>query len=1190
MDIKTERHETYTEGPELSLADEFAIYPDERSKDFQLEYAYKREFAELGSQIGEKVIIDPLDPESKWFNHQKLMIRHFRQYDRVFNISEAGTGKTGMFLAPAEYFRRRFLEEGEEAPIRHAYIVVKNENLVRDIYNQILCRVPEYKETTSSLTAALKKIASFYTITTYHKFASKLVYEPKEQKLRSLKYIADTFRNTFLHIDEAHHVRIESEAVGAGIVSESIGGALRAAGGAGLREKKDPDREYKALLYVIDNAPGLKRMISTATPMYHSRSELVRVGNLALPSHLRLPEDTPDRQFTDQEVIERFNGIVTFVRQVNQSVGLLEVGNMLINIDGERRFLGESYVGKERDPPGGLPHVSKEPDNRSRLLMASVMQGIQLKTYMSWLGGNITGPGPISREISLMVFPNGRFAGSLDDEKGRKNLESGLPAYVNREKDSTEYKETKLFDDWLPQTAPLDFKMAKVAECSAIYHRVLSLIEEHNRLKSEGKAFGTIFIFSHFLNAGGAIIFSKLLERVLGYKQYLGDSSHASDEGTSVCGAQASDTMLPSSERGVPTALSDTDEEKLILDSLTPAPEPRDPSERREEKRQGPAKGRYYSLLPRGSSLRFNNILKLMNSEKNWNGDYLHIVIGTPQAGIGINVANATIFMSVTVDPNDKSTYQAVNRIMRATSFDAILKYSGQKEIKASVYYHVAVTPEDLTYQPPTTSDPGRSDPEQREQSENVKTHRSAMQESLKMEATLNVLKGIAFDAHIHARRNAPAYPLMTPSPGDKLGQDTSTYRVFYANQEIDIVCGKLLDILGRQFTIELDQILILFPKINRTILERALEKLCTLQVVDSLGNSSRVYEDGKAYFLSHQASRTDAKLSDLNYVNAVSARTETELVDWTSLKVKELNEAKINKLRAPDVRDIDIEIAGRQLFNTRIKAEIVEGGIIDLIQGKTLDPLQKWIFNKYGIYIHRIESSGMPGGTIYAHRMYYLERPKTRQGNATRITKYDRGFRSRLLEVQERVIEGKSQLMVGTWRDMNKYDKDVKVLIQRDIKNQLYHFKQYDYVGTDFEGTFRLHEWKDRDKLKLGAGRIITNVDVKQLYLVLITLQVPPQTQFGAPGYIVTETPRPLTPYEYAQKTGALRGLLPVRVIQDIESQYIVGNPAPLFTFVNLTNTRVNTKAVLIELTQRYLGIRDRVIRRVTNADWYVR
>ena len=82
------------------LHDLIEDYEDQRVEDIQWKVSERKEFNELKGSAKEKPPV-----QGEFFNHQNLFKRYARQYDRVFNIHETGTGKTGSVINLAEYYR-----------------------------------------------------------------------------------------------------------------------------------------------------------------------------------------------------------------------------------------------------------------------------------------------------------------------------------------------------------------------------------------------------------------------------------------------------------------------------------------------------------------------------------------------------------------------------------------------------------------------------------------------------------------------------------------------------------------------------------------------------------------------------------------------------------------------------------------------------------------------------------------------------------------------------------------------------------------------------------------------------------------------------------------------------------------------------------------------------------------------------
>ena len=100
--------------------------------------------------------------EDDKFSHQDIILRYMRVYDKVLNINETGTGKTGVMVKLAEYYKNN------EDNIKRTYIIIPGEQLEKQTKNQIikLGESEEYKNITST-TNRNKILNEWYTIKTF---------------------------------------------------------------------------------------------------------------------------------------------------------------------------------------------------------------------------------------------------------------------------------------------------------------------------------------------------------------------------------------------------------------------------------------------------------------------------------------------------------------------------------------------------------------------------------------------------------------------------------------------------------------------------------------------------------------------------------------------------------------------------------------------------------------------------------------------------------------------------------------------------------------------------------------------------------------------------------------------------------------------------------------------------------------
>lgn len=115
------------------VSDYLPHYPHPMNRDFQMLLSRKREFAMLHSRMGETV------SEGDLYYHQKFVRMYLSHYDRLFLVSEPGTGKTCSVVSFCEYVvRLKFLEvDNALSNIKRFIIVVRSTFHVYNIRQMI---------------------------------------------------------------------------------------------------------------------------------------------------------------------------------------------------------------------------------------------------------------------------------------------------------------------------------------------------------------------------------------------------------------------------------------------------------------------------------------------------------------------------------------------------------------------------------------------------------------------------------------------------------------------------------------------------------------------------------------------------------------------------------------------------------------------------------------------------------------------------------------------------------------------------------------------------------------------------------------------------------------------------------------------------------------------------------------------
>lgn len=1217
--------------PALQLEDYFASYPSQFDPLFQVLFAKKLEFFELASsrQLGIRA------PGQVYYPHQELLARFFREYNYAFNISEAGTGKTRSFIAPAEYFREQHQALGDAANIKRTLVILTNTRLIAEAKKEILRSSPYYADLYNKPKALNKRLDEWYDFWTIQKFADSM-YDTKEQ-LISVENVKKLYSNTFIYVDEIQRVRRESEATGRG----EVGRAVEIILGRQSERKQGSqmlDKIYRALEHLFLHADNIKVMNASATPAYASPTELNRLGNLILqridkvdqphgtlnPLTGNLEPRTMDlnKEYSVPELQWRFNGLTTYVAQLDTGASLYETGNILLQMD-STDAVNVSI----------LPSIAEQASTVDQRLLFGVEMtegDLQWAIYQKYSQTGMQSVARLNTRLaSLMVFPDGEIGGSLDDKK-RADEHKGLSRYVQPELQGDRikggaYRSTPALNEWIPPYQSDDeipFKLSRLRPYSAIYYELIPLIKRHRE-----NSVGTMFIFSHFLNEGGLIFLGKLLEHVLGYESYRG-----SDSPFSLAGKQRSIVCTPCgdeeeqfSERktpvlsfipppmpspgptvfipgvtgfaGSPPSVFSTQPQtpasqfatqplssqlslsqfvsqpplssagdvkgfrQVPLSSVEPTPFTLQSSSLTGSERAEILSGvtlnvkvnpRRYSILSGDSSLRFDRTLQLMNAEENWNGDYLHIVLGAPASGVGISLSHVTAVYALTADPNEAGTYQFVNRALRSSSHDVIKKRTGKSEIKVDLKYFAAVAPGYLSstpsssfripapsplsqqqifspssqsfrvpaaspFSPSSQQQSFRTPTTQQPSSVVVDTYMRSMPVGRRIMRSIQALRSVAFDAHVNARRNTRGsatstsraqtggdiiIPLYTKMDEKEKGTDVSTYQTYYADKEMKLVQDQMLRLTRAYGSFDLEQVVTALPTVPHVVLERGIAKVLDegLETLDGVLALSRVCEEGSTYYAQRQNCVT-GDLNSLNYTNSFYTQRDRELTKYIDEEIKKSHASLINTLSMSTVEYIRLNY---KLLTVAEIVEIVEDGITKIVTGLPINTLQAWLINKYAIYIHDIRFPSRPTRRLIAHRIYYTQLMQTKKGEGTKISSFKPKLENRMYDTERvRGPDGKERI-VGEWRRVGTgLDREIKSGIVSDLNKQLGFFTPertgYPFILTEIGDTYRYARVEKSSKggLVLKGNKILESPSFteNELFDLVYVLNIEPGT-----------------------------------------------------------------------------------------------
>ena len=225
-----------------------------------------------------------VNTENDTFTHQDIILRYMKIYDKVLNINETGTGKTGVMVKIAEYYKNHSDE------IKRTYIIIPGEQLEKQTKNQIikLGESPEYKNITS-VTNRNKILDEWYTIKTFKGME-------KELSQLSDKYLKKNYSNILFIIDEFHKITTDEE---------------------NSKSNLDFYNQLWRLFHIIKNS---KILISTATPMTNNVNDIIPVLNLINPKNKQLPTNIDYSSISYDSLKPFLNGKITYVKKIEKNI------------------------------------------------------------------------------------------------------------------------------------------------------------------------------------------------------------------------------------------------------------------------------------------------------------------------------------------------------------------------------------------------------------------------------------------------------------------------------------------------------------------------------------------------------------------------------------------------------------------------------------------------------------------------------------------------------------------------------------------------------------------------------------------------------------------------------------------------------------------------------------------------------
>lgn len=672
------------------------VYPEDSEVDIQRIIANKREFLEVAGTITE-----PKPLRGQYYKHQKALLRYMRYHDRMLVVHETGTGKTCSLVAISEYYR-------QNGGINQVYILEKGDTTKEEFKKQIVCSCTS--EDAGFITSKITNIFSTernrkgnltrsihnagYHVMTYGDFARQI----KEQQLRD-EEIEAKYSGCLFFVDEAHNLSEDRSAVRkqSKVTGEEVD----------RNEKEEEEFYYDVLFRVFHIVKRSKIVLATATPMINKVDELPKLMNLLLPLDQQMPTSWDYDKVTLSQLEPFFRGKVSYVRGLDTGAVVEEQGELIDYTHKPFVFASEnqevpfmaskvSLDGKVLEEPS-QPKVKTESKiykSQSKVVKLP-MSDFQTEAYMKTYEQDQKDTSKkktenfryTERNAAFAVFPNGCAGGDFSKVGNRCAGRYIIP-------ETGVKKGYKLTPEM--KEAVEDFETLKML--SSKYAFIVA-----NERNPENV--GNVFIYSDIKTGSGAILLGKILE-VWGFEKF-----------------SESGSVFTSKEK-TRVSICATDVET------------------KEIRKTFPKKLRYGIIGTDNDSL-----LELFNSIENKNGEYIKIMIGTPNSRDGINLFNVRRGYLVGPTWTPSGIHQALSRFLRSTSHDDLIKDEQQRLISQNKDPSNAKVSVKI-YKLASTLNNGD------ENTVDIELYTQVEEKDIKIRRMMRFLKQCAFDCPIHYKRN----------------------------------------------------------------------------------------------------------------------------------------------------------------------------------------------------------------------------------------------------------------------------------------------------------------------------------------------------------------------------------------------------------------------------------------------------
>ena len=550
--------------------------------------------------------------------------------------------------------------------------------------------------------------------------------------------------------------------------------------------------------------------------------------NLILPMDRQMPVENLPLGFYDNVTLQQmepfFRGKISFVRE-------LDTGAVPV-------FMGPA--GPTRNSHLKIIRWTMSPMQQQAYMRASADSGTYRVNEL---------------QVSNFVFPDGSYG------------KEGYQRYVIENED----KSYSWNFNTQPPIAPY-LNMNRIWELGSKFAGALQLMIDNPTKKH--------FFYCPQVHGSGIVVFSLLLQTILGMEQYTGRSSAFQATQVDVSGSKLKPFCPPPQQQ----------DRNLMI----------------------PQKPRFSLYTSDTATAQVPAILELFNSYENRYASYVQVFLGSSVTREGLNFADVTMIHKTSGSWTQAEDYQAQSRAIRSTSHENLLNEIRQQmiqkgtdpsraTIQVQIYNHASVLPPEVARQITSGDEPimrllapGPYDINDIAElrSVNVYLYAFAEKKDVRIARMRRMMEQCAVDCHIHYNRNvrpedidgspicnydkcqyqcvsAPPWPNLKDPSNPSLGLlqgpppytidspwlDTSTFDAFYSSEIIDATIADISKFFRTNTKTSLKNLRSSLNQYKRKYVDMAVERMVSgkIKVTDRFGRSSFLCEAQQTLYLSQE-------------------------------------------------------------------------------------------------------------------------------------------------------------------------------------------------------------------------------------------------------------------------------------------------------------------------------------------------